>query len=80
MAGELHDGVTQVLYSIGMQAQAAMLRTGDDDSKRLLGSVGDLASRGSPRCAPRLIHRSPASARTGASRKRWPRWPPSTHR
>lgn len=46
IAQELHDGVTQILYGIGMQAQAGMLRTEDSPTRELLDSMSSLARTG----------------------------------
>jgi len=46
LAQELHDGVTQVLYSIGLHTQAGMLRTRDASTRELLQSTSRLAKTG----------------------------------
>ena len=46
IAQELHDGVAQILYSIGMQAQAGLLRAEDDRTKEFFESMSDLTRRG----------------------------------
>jgi signal transduction histidine kinase len=43
---ELHDGVTQILYSIGLRSQAGMLRAEDPSTHELLESVSQLARTG----------------------------------
>jgi signal transduction histidine kinase len=45
IAQNLHDGVTQVLYSIGMQAQAGMLRAQDDRTRAAFDAMSGLAQR-----------------------------------
>ncbi len=46
IAQELHDGVAQILYSIGMQAQAGLLRAEDDRTKELFESLSELTRKG----------------------------------
>ncbi|HUX88223.1 MAG TPA: histidine kinase [Chloroflexota bacterium] len=46
IAQDLHDGVTQILYSIGMQAQAGSLRASDDRTKQLFDSLSGLTRQG----------------------------------
>jgi signal transduction histidine kinase len=43
---ELHDGVTQILYSIGLHSQAGMLRSEDPATRELLESLSGLARTG----------------------------------
>jgi signal transduction histidine kinase len=43
---ELHDGVTQILYSIGLHSQAGMLRSDDPGTRDLLESLSGLARTG----------------------------------
>ena len=46
IAQELHDGVAQILYSIGMQAQAGLLRARDDQTKQCFESMSELTRKG----------------------------------
>ena len=46
IAQDLHDGVTQILYSIGMQAQAGSLRASDERTKELFESLSSLTRQG----------------------------------
>jgi len=46
IAQGLHDGVTQILYSIGMQAQAGMLRATDDRTRETFRAMSDLTRKG----------------------------------
>jgi signal transduction histidine kinase len=46
IAQELHDGVTQILYSIGLRSQAGMLRSQDASTRDLLQATSDLAKTG----------------------------------
>ncbi len=45
IAQELHDGATQVLYSIGLQAQAGALRSSDDRTRVAFEVMSGLAQR-----------------------------------
>jgi len=46
IAQELHDGVTQILYSIGLRSQAGMLRSHDASTRELLEAMSGLARTG----------------------------------
>jgi two-component system NtrC family sensor kinase len=46
LAQDLHDGVTQIPYSIGLHTQAGMLRTQDASTRELLQSTSSLARTG----------------------------------
>jgi signal transduction histidine kinase len=46
IALELHDGVQQILFSIGIQAESQLMRTIDEELKEKLITVRDLAQRG----------------------------------
>jgi signal transduction histidine kinase len=43
---ELHDGVTQILYSIGLHSQAGMLRSQDPGAREVFESLSGLARTG----------------------------------